>query len=297
MATIVAACATIHGPGMTGWIDQEEEPKRTNVLRGMEKLRDKLLETRPDLIIAIATDHMLTSPPYNMPDFAIGVAGEHSGPAPGIDLWLRLKPFTIAGHRPLARMLVNEGGRLGINFVAHEKVYFDDNFSVPLTYLNPGMRIPFIPVLVNCFVPPQPSPEHCYAAALALKTVIETKWTGNERIAIVATGGLSHEPGGPRNFDVDEAFDRWFLGLLSAGVPHRQVLAECTIERMNRAGEGGTTELLAWMMAMAFAEGPAEVLAYEATNVWRCGSGMVWWPRLAKRTTQASQNASATASA
>ena len=100
MAQIVAACATIHSPGLTGWIEQEEEPKRHSILQGMERLRQKLLAAQPDLIVAIATDHMLTSPPYNMPDFAIGVADQHSGPAPGIDLWLRLKPFTIRGHRP-----------------------------------------------------------------------------------------------------------------------------------------------------------------------------------------------------
>jgi aromatic ring-opening dioxygenase catalytic subunit (LigB family) len=280
MAQIVAACATIHSPGLTGWIDQEEEPKRRSILQGMERLRDKLLAARPNLIVAIATDHMLTSPPYNMPDFAIGVAHEHTGPAPGIDLWLRLKPFTIRGHQPLARHLVDEATRLKINFVSHEKVDFDDNFSVPLTYLNPGMRIPFIPVLVNCFVPPQPSPQRCYEAALALKRGIET-WGGTERVAVVATGGLSHEPGGPRNFDVDEEFDRWFLGLLSSEAPHAGILRECSIDRMRKAGEGGTTELLAWMMAMAFTEGPAEILAYEATHVWRCGSGMVWWPHLA----------------
>jgi protocatechuate 4,5-dioxygenase beta chain len=281
MASIVAVCATIHSPGLTGWIDEEEEPKRRSILRGLDRLRDRLLATRPDVILGIANDHMLTSPPYNMPDFAIGVAEQHSGPAPGIDDWLRLKPFTVAGHRPLACHLVNEAMHLGVNFVVHEKVDFDDNFSVPLTYLNPGMRIRFIPVLLNCFVPPQPTPERCYAAGAVLRQIIQERWPGDERVAVVATGGLSHEPGGPRNFDVDEEFDRWFLGMLSGNAPHEQVLRECTIDRMDQAGVGGTTELLAWLMAMAFAEGPAEVLAYEPTHVWRCGSGMVWWPRVA----------------
>lgn len=293
MAQIVATCATTHSPGLGGWIEHEEEPKRKAILNALDVLRDKLLAARPDLIIALSTDHMLTSPPYNMPDFAIGVADQHSGPAPGIDKWLRIRPFTIAGHRALARTLVNEAAHLGVNFVSHEKVDFDDNFSVPLTYLNPGMRIPFIPVLINCFVPPQPSPEKCYSAAMAIKKIIETKWHGNERIAIVGTGGLSHEPGGPRNFDVDEEFDRWFLRLLAEGAPHEKVLRECTIERMNQAGEGGTAELLAWMMAMAFADGPAEVLAYEVTHVWRCGTGLVWWPKLAARTPMRTMAASA----
>jgi hypothetical protein len=281
MAKIVAACAAIHSPGLTGWVDEEEEPKKVAVLAALDELRDKLLATKPDVILGIANDHMLTSPPYNMPDFAIGVAESHSGPAPGVDDWLRLKPFTVEGHRPLSRFLINEAMHLGVNFVVHDKVDFDDNFSVPLTFLNPGMSIPFIPVLLNCFVPPQPSPERCYEAGRVLKQIIETRWPGNERVAVLATGGLSHEPGGPRNFDVDEKFDRWFLGQLSGNVPHRQILEECTIDRMDQAGVGGTTELLAWLMAMAFTEGPAEVLSYEATHVWRCGSGIIWWPQMA----------------
>lgn len=282
MAEIVAACATIHSPGLTGWIDEEEPHKREVILRALADLRARLAAAKPDVIVGIANDHLLTSPPHNMPDFAIGVAESHSGPAPGVDAWLRLPVFTVPGHRPLARHLINASAASGINFVCHEKVDFDDNFSVPLTYLRPEMDLPFIPVLLNCFVPPQPTAERCYEAALALKAAIEA-WPGNERVAIVATGGLSHEPGGPRNFDVDEAFDRWFLGLLASDRPHAEILAACTIDRMDEAGICGTSELLAWLAAMAFSAGPAEVLCYEPTHVWRCGSGMLWWPHLAPR--------------
>lgn len=286
MATIVAACATIHSPGLTGWIDEEEPRKRDAILRGLQDLRARLDAAKPDVIVGIANDHMLTSPPHNMPDFAIGVAEEHSGPAPGVDSWLRLKHFTLPGARALARFIINDAASAGINFACHEKVDFDDNFSVPLTYLTPAMNVPFIPVLVNCFVPPQPTSERCYAAAAAIKAAIEA-WPTNERVAIVATGGLSHEPGGPRNFDVDEKFDRWFLDQLASTRPHADILRECTIDKMDEAGICGTSELLAWLAAMAFTQGPADVLVYEATHVWRCGSGMVWWPNLAAPARQA----------
>src|SRR5207248_2198477 len=84
---------------------------------------------------------------------------------------------------------------------------------------------------------------------------------GDERIAVIATGGLSHEPGGPRYFWVDEEFDRWFLGLLAKG-DHATLLAECTLERMEAAGSGGTAELLSWFLVLAMTHGPADVLAY-----------------------------------
>ena len=103
---------------------------------------------------------------------------------------------------------------------------------------------------------------------------------GLGRVAVVATGGLSHEPGGPRYFWVDEAFDRWFLDLLKRG-DHAALLRECTLERMEAAGPGGTAELLAWVLVLALTRGPADVLAYMPAVAWRSGTGMVVWNEMA----------------
>jgi Catalytic LigB subunit of aromatic ring-opening dioxygenase len=105
-------------------------------------------------------------------------------------------------------------------------------------------------------------------------------YPGEERIAVVGTGGLSHEPGGPRYFWVDEEFDRWFLDLLKSG-DHARLLRECTLERMEAAGSGGTAELLSWILTLAFTHGPADVLAYMPAIAWRSGTGMVVWDGLA----------------
>ena len=103
---------------------------------------------------------------------------------------------------------------------------------------------------MNCTVPPIPTPERAYEVGTALREMV-TRIPGVERVAVLATGGLSHEPGGPRYFWVDEEFDRWFLDLLRKG-DHAALLRECTLERMEAAGSGGTAELLAWMLALAF---------------------------------------------
>ena len=102
---------------------------------------------------------------------------------------------------------------------------------------------------------------------------------GAARIAIVGTGGLSHEPGGPRYFFIDENFDRWFLDKLEQA-DHEALLAECTLERMEEAGSGGTAELLSWFVTLAFTSGPAQVLTYLASHTWRTGTGMVIWPEI-----------------
>ena len=156
---------------------------------------------------------------------------------------------------------------------------FDDGISVPLHYLNPAMRIPLVPVTMNCTVPPIPTPARAYEVGVLLREIVRA-FPGRERVAVIGTGGLSHEPGGPRYFWVDEEFDRWFLDLLKAG-DHAALLRECTLERMEEAGSGGTAELLAWIVTMAFTSGPADVLAYMPAVAWRSGTGMVVWNGLA----------------
>ncbi len=62
---------------------------------------------------------------------------------------------------------------------------------------------------------------------------------------------------------------------------HAALLRECTLERMEEAGSGGTAELLAWILVLAFTRGPADVLAYMRAFAWRSGTGMVAWSDLA----------------
>src|SRR5439155_1071124 len=146
----------------------------------------------------------------------------------------------------LARFLVNEGARRGLA-LAHlgGEMQFDDGISVPTHHLNPDARFRLVPVTMSCTVPPIPRPERAYWVGIVLREVIRA-YPAPLRVAVVATGGLSHEPGGPRYFWVDEDFDRWFLDLLKLG-DHERLLRECTLERMEAAGSGGTAELLAWI--------------------------------------------------
>jgi OH-DDVA oxygenase len=63
---------------------------------------------------------------------------------------------------------------------------------------------PSLPIVLNTFYPPnQPSPARCLALGHALHRAI-ARWPGDERIALVGSGGLSH-------FVVDEALDRAVL--------------------------------------------------------------------------------------
>jgi aromatic ring-opening dioxygenase catalytic subunit (LigB family) len=276
MARVVSAMAMTHSPGLTGWFDRAPEYQRTEALRATAEMRERLQAARPDVILLFSNDHLLNWPINNTPEYTVGIGAEHVGPADWYDEWLALGKYRIPGHPGIARYLVSEGARRRLGLAYLREMQFDDGVSVPMHYLNPDGAIPMVPVTMNCTVPPIPTPARAYEVGRTLAAMLKD-YPGDERIAVLATGGLSHEPGGPRYFWVDEEFDLWFLDLLKKG-DHEALLRECTLERMEEAGSGGTAELLAWILVMAFTSGPADVLAYMPAIAWRSGTGMVVWP-------------------
>lgn len=74
--------------------------------------------------------------------------------------------------------------------------------------VDPGLEIPLIPVFANEYYPPLPTAERCYALGVAMAEVLADR---PERVAIYASGGLSHDPREPRAGWIDEPLDRWDL--------------------------------------------------------------------------------------
>jgi protocatechuate 4,5-dioxygenase beta chain len=276
MAEIVAAVATTHTPGLLGWFKNAPEDQQSAAIAAFKRLREHLRAARPDVLIVFANDHLLNWPINNTPEYTVGIGEWHVGPADWYDQWLsREEKYRMPGHPALARHIVNEGARRGLGFSYLREMQFDDGISVPVCYLDDDAAIPLIPISMNCSVPPIPTPRRAYEVGRTLREVLRS-YQGAERIALIGSGGLSHEPGGPRYFHIDEEFDRRFLELLAAG-DHEKLMEECTLERMEAAGSGGTAELIAWFVVLASTRGPAEVLDYLKSYAWRCASSWAIW--------------------
>tara|TARA_R110000787_G_scaffold110013_1_gene218641 strand:- start:297 stop:1169 length:873 start_codon:yes stop_codon:yes gene_type:complete len=277
MADIVFVTGLSHAPGLTGWLDQAPEREQKSLTAGFTALGEKLRASKPDVIIGFANDHVLNMPLHELHDFCIGTADKWAGPADWFRDWVNVAPYEVAGDAKVATALFEGLRARGFDATRKSELLFDDNWSVPLKYLTPGYDIPLVPIHMNCVVPPVPSPQVCYDFGRAVKEIVETDLPGTLRVALMGTGGLSHDPGGPKYFDVDEAFDRWFLALLEEGDPQK-VLRECTLEKMVAAGDGGTSELIAWIAAMgAVGSRPAKTVCYEPSVALRCGMGCVYW--------------------
>jgi aromatic ring-opening dioxygenase catalytic subunit (LigB family) len=163
-------------------------------------------------------------------------------------------------------------------FAQTENLKFDDNISVPVLLTNvAGSGIPMVPVLQNCTVPPIPDQRRCYEVGKALGDFIRDDLPADMRVALLGSGGLSHEPGGARYYFIDEEFDRWFLDLVASG-DHERLLDELTLEKMEAAGSGGTAELLAWVVVLgAIGSKPGKSFGYTVHKDFKCGVGGVLW--------------------
>jgi AmmeMemoRadiSam system protein B len=98
----------------------------------------------------------------------------------------------------------------------------------------PGKAIPTVPVMLNTYYAPnQPTPKRCYALGRALYQAITT-WPEDSRVAVVASGGLSH-------FVIDEELDE--LVIKAMQTHDAAALASLPRERLN----SGNSEIRNWI--------------------------------------------------
>ncbi|CAN0441663.1 unnamed protein product [Phaeothamnion confervicola] len=114
----------------------------------------------------------------------------------------------------------------------------------------------------------------CHAFGVALGRALRA-YPDLERVAILATGGISHDLATPRMGMVNEAFDREFLRLLEAG--DAAGVVKYATEHVHEAGNGAE-EIRMWLAAMGAAAGARfHRHYYRAVPNWYTGIGIGEW--------------------
>jgi 3-O-methylgallate 3,4-dioxygenase len=102
-------------------------------------------------------------------------------------------------------------------------------------------HIPVIPVHINTYYPPnQPRVNRCYDLGQAIKRGVES-WKGNERVAVMSSGGLSH-------FVVLEEFDRKVVNAM------RERDGDALRNLPENLFKSGTSETKSWIAMSAATE-------------------------------------------
>ena len=263
----------------------------------LRALGDRLGQANPDVILVIGDDQHEQFHSDNMPMFCVyhGNAVQmvrknpKKGQKPsGSQAWkaARLEELQIAADEALEGPRERPADReLGEHLIASLR---DDNFDVAASdqlrpeaglghafkflyqHLLPGTEIPIAPVMVNTFFPPnQPTPGRCYALGQALRKAVEA-WPKDKRVAIVASGGLSHTI-------IDEDLDHRTMDAVVNG--DGESLKALPRERLQL----GTSEILNWIAVAGSMESMNAhavgdyIPAYRTVAGTGCGMGFVYW--------------------
>lgn len=270
---IVYACAASHAPGITAWTEAAPKEQADRFLASYRELGERLASSKPDALVAITVEHWANFFLNQMPAFCIGRADHYDGP---IEEWLRIPKTRVPGDGTLGTDLLNAFLDGGFDPAFSDELLLDHATMLPLHFLNAGMAVPVVPVIINTLTNPMPSPKRCFAIGQLLGKTLERS---KKRVAVIATGGLSHWPGEAKHGKINIPFDKKFLDTLIAGDLAK--LTDYSHEEINvEAGSGGH-EVRTWIaLAGAVPGWKAELLAYEPVVPWATGCGLVSFRRL-----------------
>lgn len=257
MAEICLGLTTSHVAFITQAPELGDPAQVERFRDGYRRLSSALAAAGADAALLISGEHVNKFFLDNMPAFSIGLMDEASGP---VEKGAGIPHRTIPCCRSLADHLLRRGLDEGVDWAVSENWVFDHGMAVPLYLLDPQGQVPIVPIHVNCSAPPLPSARRCYAVGQWLASAVQ-RWQGGQRVAIIATGGLSHSVGTEQMGWIDVEFDRRFLQHFCSG--RAAGVADLTDTEIEAAGNS-TAEIRSWiMLAGACAGRPVELLMYE----------------------------------
>jgi 2,3-dihydroxyphenylpropionate 1,2-dioxygenase len=300
MSTVVVGVGASHSTLMnTHWDEAEDQDGAQHFRDGLDQAAAVLKTAEPDALVVVGANHFRGFFLDLMPAFTVGV-GECSGLG---------ESGTPKGPLPvdtdLARQVAWGLSERDFDIALSLRMEVDHGITHCLQYLVPEVDVPIVPIVINAFTPPLPSLRRCFALGQAIREVLEGDGQG-KRVAVLASGGLSHHLPWPKWFDamtdderflveaflegrhaweqyeerrraivraaesqINEDFDREFLRIL-AERDWDAILSRSAEEIEALAGNGGQ-EIRNWIVAAAALGGAASTLAYAPMEDWITG--------------------------
>ena len=265
MAQIVLAYASSHAPMMAAARESAPEEQRTHFFDALEWIREEAVRRGVQACVVLSNEHFTNFFLENFPQICIGLGEKNWGPT---EAWLPIDKMWIPGHPQLAHHIARTTLASGFDPAFSYQLELDHGVMTVYHELDPGMTLPLVPIVQNCAVEPLMPVRRWYEFGKALGEAIRS-FDGLERVAVVGAGGLSHWIGTPRVGDIEEEFDRWFLGRLSEG--RIDDILDLPDNEIELAGNGAH-EIRSWVaVAGAAAPAPGRTLAYEPIYPWITG--------------------------
>jgi 2,3-dihydroxyphenylpropionate 1,2-dioxygenase len=273
--------------------------------------RDRIAAARPDTAVIVGSNHFRGFWLDLIPAFTIGVGEVVASGESGTPKGPQRVDEDLATH--LAGSLMAQG----FDPAFSARLQIDHGQTHAIQYLLRGLDVAVVPIVVNMFAPPLPTLARCHDLGKALARAI-TSHAGPDgaggagrRVAVIASGGLSHRLPWPKDWKapqgederfmveawlegrlnwsdydarrreiilaaeaaINSDFDREFLGWLENGDAAK--LRDWTTERVEEVAGNGAQEIRSWLaLAGALGDAPARTLAYEPMPEWLTGMGV-----------------------
>lgn len=304
VSSIVIGVAASHSTLMNTHWDKVVHVERAEAFRSsLDAARERVADAAPDVAVIIGSNHFRGFFLDMIPAFTLGVGEVIGAGEAGTPKGPQSTDPELA--RQIATYLVEHGTEVAIS----ARLQIDHGQTHAIQYLLAGIDVPVVPLVINMFAPPLPTLQRCAQLGRQLAAAVRSV-AGDRRVAVIASGGLSHQLpwpsdwADPQNEDEEflvdawlngrgewerfdkrrreiivaarpcifEDFDRGFLADLEAGRLERYLpLTTSEVEKV--AGNGGQ-ELRSWLtMAAALDFAPGEALCYSPMPEWLTGMG------------------------
>ena len=287
MAEIVLAYCSSHAPMMSSARMAAPAEQRDNFFGALDHIREEAVARGVEACVVLSNEHYTNFFLENFPQICIGLGEKNWGPT---EEWLPIDKVWIPGHPGLANHITQHVLNVGFDPAFSHQLELDHGIMTVYYELDHDMKIPLVPIVQNCAVPPLMPVRRAYEFGRALGDAIRS-YTGLQRVAVIGAGGLSHWIGTPRVGDIAEDFDRWFLERLERG--ELDQLLDMPDSEIELAGNGNH-EMRSWL-AVAGAVEPirATKLAYEPVYPWITGMAVAQWETQPDRRPETSATAGA----
>ncbi|WP_208710802.1 class III extradiol dioxygenase family protein [Sinomonas sp. R1AF57] len=247
MADIVAGIGISHVPALAPFLAAQKP--RTPAERGpgvqaFFDAGDWMREQQADVAVLIYNDHGAEMSLGLVPAFVVGAAEEYPPADEGNGVDASLPPFP--GDADLSWHIIDSVVPEGFDLAVAQQMAVDHGFRIPMGVLfgAEASAVKVVPIAVNVVQQPTPSARRCFQLGQAIGRALRS-YLEDVRIAVIGTGGMSHQLQGARAGHINEEFDRSFLDRI---VTAPEELADLSnADYISLAGSEGA-ELVMWLV-------------------------------------------------
>jgi protocatechuate 4,5-dioxygenase beta chain len=232
---------------------EQQMPQAPEWKRKIEAYRETLARTKPDILVMIGSDHFHQIFLDNCPQFLIGKAPRYDATFYNEEREFGIPKYVLEGNEEMSRFMHQHLMDQNFDFAFSNELKIDHSIICPIITVRPQNDLPVVPIYTNIFAPPLPQPKRFIQLGQTIREIIDS-WPENLRVAVIGTGHLSLELGGPHQFGdhgPDPEFDRRAVDWISTG-DFDGCLSQVTLDSLHLPGNA-THGFMDFMLMMGVA--------------------------------------------